>query len=399
MGTKVTATEKLQMAKLQIDSMSSLRMFNKDFSLSWDFGDNWNNQGTQFETYINQYLFPKLNETALINIDLGNRFDWLAKETKFSGQFSEEYVILDSVPVNMNLSKEEELMLKRNYPKMATKFYGSGQLKKQKFTLNNNDTRLNFLTLGDAVGYALAVYKKKISDINVTEEKEIRAMLVDYATEFTKDKREVTATGIEGIEELSNKTMNALLNLQNNSDKYNETHLASGGAIGRYTTVTKLKDVVILTTDAVKTHLLNTQIANTFQISGLDFTDQIISFDDLGGVFKTTEDITVAETETIEYFKTFGDYQMRIGDIIPTGATITFDVSGLTEFVDKVTEIKPATENFAYIFDVNKINYKRDTQDMLKSFFNGEFNEYQYWLHYYSFKAMSPFFNNIVIGG
>ncbi len=282
---------------------------------------------------------------------------------------------------------------------MATKFYGSGQLKKQKFTLNNNDTRLNFLTLGDAVGYALAVYKKKISDINVTEEKEIRAMLVDYATEFTKDKREVTATGIEGIEELSNKTMNALLNLQNNSDKYNETHLASGGAIGRYTTVTKLKDVVILTTDAVKTHLLNTQIANTFQISGLDFTDQIISFDDLGGVFKTTEDITVAETETIEYFKTFGDYQMRIGDIIPTGATITFDVSGLTEFVDKVTEIKPATENFAYIFDVNKINYKRDTQDMLKSFFNGEFNEYQYWLHYYSFKAMSPFFNNIVIGG
>lgn len=41
-------------------------------------------------------------------------------------------------------------MLKRNYPKMATKLYGQGVLKKTKFTLNNNDTRHNFLTLGDA---------------------------------------------------------------------------------------------------------------------------------------------------------------------------------------------------------------------------------------------------------
>ncbi len=71
-------------------------------------------------------------------------------------------------------------MLKRNYPKMATRLYGQGVHKKQKFTLNDNENRLNWQTLGDAIKYAVAVYRKKITDINVDEEKEIRAMLVDY---------------------------------------------------------------------------------------------------------------------------------------------------------------------------------------------------------------------------
>ena len=35
---------------------------------------------------------------------------------------------------------------------------------------------------------------------------------------------------------------------------------------------------------------------------------------------------------------------------------------------------------------------------MLKEgFYNGEFDEMTYWIHYYSFKAMSPFFNKILI--
>src|SRR5699024_10672500 len=129
----------------------------------------------------NKYLFPKLNETALHNVALGNRVEWLSKEVDFIGQYSEEYVIMDTVPVNMNLSKNAELMLQRNYLKMATKLYGQGVLKKTKFTLNNNDTRHNFLTLGDATKYALGVYKKRLSDINYSEETEIKGMILDYA--------------------------------------------------------------------------------------------------------------------------------------------------------------------------------------------------------------------------
>lgn len=381
--------------KLTKATVAAVDMWNKANGTSWTFGTNWSNVDTGFETFVNKYLFPKINETNLSNVDLGNRFDWLANEVDFIGQYSEDYVVLDTVPTTLDLSKPAELMLKRNYPKIATKLYGAGVVRKQKFTLNNNDTRLNFSTLGDGIAYAVGVYKKKISDINVFEEKEIRAMLVDYALNATQDTREVN-----GQDDLVNKIYGAILNIQNNSDKYNEANLASGGAIGRYTTQTKLKDVAILTTDTVKTYLLNTVVGNTFQIAGLDPTSRIISFDDLGGVYRVNDDVTLNSDQTIEYFRTFGDYQVQKGDVVPAESVLTFDVSGLDEFQEKVTGIKPQDELFAFIFDVKKLKYRRNTKGMLKQpFYNGEFDEVTHWLHYYSFKAISPFFNDIRIGG
>ena len=376
-------------------SMKALDQYNSDFSAQWDFGTNWSNVATDFETFVNKYLFPKLNETAVHNVALGNRFEWLAKEIDFIGQYSEEYVILDTLPVNMNLSKTEELMLKRNYPKMATKLYGQGVLKKTKFTLNNNDTRHNFLTLGDATKYALAVYKKRISDINVSEETEVKGTIIDYALNHVKDKRTVTSR-----DELFTEIFEGVLNLQNNSTKYNEADTASGGTLGRYTTVSKLSDIVILTNDSMKTYLLDTKLANTFQVAGLDLSDRIISFDDLGGLWKTTADVTISESSTLEKFGYMGDYQVNAGDIVPEGSVLTFDVSDLTEFVGNVEEIKPDNDLFAYVFDINKLRYRRHTKGMLKQpFYNGEFDEITYWLHYYSYKSMSPFYNSILVTG
>ena len=376
-------------------SMKALDQYNSDFSAQWDFGTNWSNVATDFETFINKYLFPKLNETAVHNVALGNRFEWLAKEIDFIGQYSEEYVILDTLPVNMNLSKTEELMLKRNYPHMATKLYGQGVLKKTKFTLNNNDTRHNFLTLGDATKYALAVYKKRISDINVSEETEVKGTIIDYALNHVKDKRTVTSR-----DELFTEIFEGILNIQNNSTKYNEADTASGGTLGRYTTVSKLSDIVILTNDSMKTYLLDTKLANTFQVAGLDLSDRIISFDDLGGLWKTTSDVTISESATLEKFGYMGDYQVNAGDIVPEGSVLTFDVSDLTEFAGNVEEIKPNSDLFAYVFDINKLRYRRHTKGMLKQpFYNGEFDEITYWLHYYSFKSMSPFYNSILVTG
>lgn len=376
-------------------SISALKQYNADFGTQWTFGENWTNVSTQFETFINKYLFPKLNETVLQNVALGNRFEWLAKEIDFISQYSEEYVILDTVPVNMNLSKDEEMMLKRNYPKMASKLYGQGVLKKTKFTLNNNDVRHNFLKLSDATAYALGVYSKRVSDINVSEEKEIKGMIMDYALNHVKEKRTVKNAG-----ELFTKVYESLLNLQNNSEKYNETNTASGGKIGRYTTVSKLSDIMILTNDSMKTYLLDSKIAQAYNVAGIDVSSRIMSFDDLGGVFKVTEDVEITEQETLELFKSMGDYQVAIGDTVFKDAIVTFDISALTEFVDKVEEIKPKSELFAYIFDVNKLRYRRNTKGMLKQpFYNGEYDEITYWLHYYSFKSISPFFNSILVTG
>ena len=376
---------------------TSLITHNAESGHAWTFGTNWDGtKHKEFETYVNKYLFPKLNETLIIEAVLGNRFDWLAKEVDFIGQYSEEYVILDSVPVEMDLSKNAELMLKRNYPKMATKLYGQGILKKVKFTLNNNDVRLNFLTIGDAITYAVSVYRKKITDINVAEEREIKAMLVDYGLNHAKDKREV-----KDMQELFEVLSEAVLNLQNNSEKHNEANTASGGAIGRFTTVSKLSDLVILTTDKVKRYLLNTFLANTFHAEGIDLSKIIISFDDLGGAYRVTSEtgITVAAAD-LPTLQAFGDYQIQEGDIIPKGYVFTYDVSQLPSFTGKVEEIKPESDLFAMVLDARAIRYKRYTKGMLKQpFYNGEFDEITYWIHYYSFKAISPFYNKVVIKG
>lgn len=376
-------------------TVKALDDFNAQNGTAWNFGTNWNAVDTKFENFVNNYLFPKINETDLVNTDLGNRFDFMAEETDFIAQYNEEYVIMDAVPTAMDLTKSAKLMLERNYPKMATRLYGSGILKKQKFTLNDNDVRLNFLTLADGVKYALAVFKKRISDINVMEEMEIKAMLVDYSLNHTADKRVV---GNE--QELATKLFEALLNLQNNSAKYNETFKASGGAIGRYTTTTDADKVAILTTDRIKTYLLDTKIANTFNAQGIDLTNRIISFDDLGGVFRLTEDVTVTNAETIEHMEAYGDYQIEKDEIIPAGTVFTYDISELTNFKGKVEEIKPENDLYAFLFDMRKVRYKRYTRNMVKpSFYNGEFDETTYWIHYYSSKNISPFFNNSVIVG
>src|SRR5699024_9448523 len=99
---------------------------------------------------------------------------------------------------------------------------------------------------------ALAVYKKRISDINVSEETEVKGTIIDYALNHVKDKRTVTSR-----DELFTEIFEGILNIQNNSTKYNEADTASGGTLGRYTTVSKLSDIVILTNDSMKTYLLD----------------------------------------------------------------------------------------------------------------------------------------------
>lgn len=378
-----------------LSAISALNQYNKDHSTAWTFGTNWTNVNSGFETFINNYLFPKLNETTIVDVALGNRFESLAKEVDFISQFSEEYVILDSVPVSMNLSKDEVLMLKRNYPKMATKLYGPGALKKVKFTLNNNDTRHNFLTLMDATAYALAVYQRKVSDINVSEELEVKGTIIDYALNHAKDRREVATA-----DEMLDTTFEAILNIQNNSSYYNEADKASGGKIGRHTTVSALDNVMILTNDKMKTHLLNSKLAQTFNAGGIDFSSRIISFDRLGGCYRLLKDVIISDPNTLAKFQAMGDYQVQMGDTIPKGVILTFDITGHTEFTAlTVEEVKPPSDIFAYVFDINKVKYRRNTKGMLKlPFYNGEFDEVTYWMHYQSFKSVSPFFNSVLIG-
>lgn len=380
------------------DVKTALDNFNHEFGEAWTLGQNWTSVGTQFETFINKFLFPKLNETRLIQVALGNSFDWLAQEVDFVGQYSEEYVIKDTIPTNMDLSKDELLMLKSNYPDMITKLYGPGIVRKVKFTLNNNDVRQNWLTLKDGVKYAIAVYKKKISDINVDEERQIKGMLVDYAeNQLDKDSQ---VFEVADMEEMFKKIAVEMMNLQTNQDKYNEAHKASGGAIGRYTTVSDMSKLMILTTTEIKARLLDSKLANTYHINGIDFSDRIIAFPDLGGVFRAKADIPVTE-EVVTALKALGDYQVTTNSTIPKGSVVTFDVTKyLPTVAEQFEEIKPSNDLWAMILDVDSIVYNRFTKGMLKApFYNPEVDEVTYWIHYYSMKAISPFYNKVLVKG
>ena len=89
---------------------------------------------------------------------------------------------------------------------------------------------------------------------------------------------------------------------------------------------------------------------------------------------------------------------MTVGDTIPKGFVFTYDVSDV--ITTNLEEIKPTSDLFAMVLDARAIRYKRFTKGMLKQpFYNGEFDEVTYWIHYYSFKAISPFYNKVVIQG
>lgn len=403
--TAVNATNELDPTLQVADAVSrAITGFNVENGKQWSFGTNWNAGGSDFETFTNKYLFPKLNETAIVNVALGNRFDWLAVETDFIGQYSEEYVILDTVPTELALDKSTTLMLERNYPKIATKLYGSGIVRKMKFTLNDNIARQQFATIGDAVSYAVNVYKKQISMINVVEEFELKSMIMDYALNQVADKRSTDANNY--IDDL----YTAILNLQNNSFKHNEASTASGGSVSTFTTQSQLKDLIIVTTDRQKVKILNSFIAQSFNTAGLDLTDHIVSFQELGGAYKVKARLAVNGAAVVQALKNAGLYDFKEGDAFEIGDVIAIpnfkeimkNQAGVTDtsFSQWFTEIAPEKDDdlFTVILDARALRYKRYTKNMLKQpFYNGEFDEVTYWIHYYSMKSISPFYNKVVL--
>lgn len=385
---------------MSLASAEALKLFNRTYGTAYDFGSNYDKTGSEFETFYYNFLFPKINETRNATTATGNRFWGEAKNVTKIGQLNEEYVILDSIPIGLDLSQPETLRLERNIPQMKTKLYKLGEIKKQKFTFNNNDMRTNFATIGDGTAFFLNVLNKKFYDINVLEEREYKAMLVDYA--LNKLGSENTALPAANKAELLKKIGVTLFDLQDNNHIYHEAMQASGLPYGRYTTVSKLLNLRILTDNETKYELLDSKLAIQFKNEGLDFSSIIYSFKDLGKIYRLTADVTVEQDETLLRMKAIGDYQTKKGNVIPEGSLFTYDINDKTkfpEFEGKFIEIKPETENFAYVYDNQKPRYRVNTENMIKkSQYDGENDENTNWIHYYSQKIMSPFYNSVRIG-
>lgn len=385
MATKATLEQ-------QKSSALALREWNRSHNNGhWTWGKPYSSIGTEFQAFVINELLPKVVRTSAIDKQLGNRFNWLYKEVEFIGELEEEYVFKDIRPFDLDLSKGAEILLRRNYPQIISRYYHLGSVRKNKMTLNNNSIRKKFINLGQASRYAIGALNSIFNGFNVAEEKEVKGMTVDYVNTVLLDRNKRLVTSMS---DLVHQLYVGIQNLQNNSDQYNEALPATGGLLGSYTTQTDLKDMIIITTDEVKVAMLNTEIANTFNSKGLDVMDHIISFDTLGGVWKTTADVTVTQP-MVNLFRAYGDYQSDVGDPIPSGAIFTFDISSV---ITQSEEIKPTGDEkmWAVLLDINSYNLKRSTQNMMKEpFKDGDNDEVTHHFHYHTSKAMSPFYSKL----
>lgn len=371
---------------------SSLKDYNLENGKQWTFGSNWSSdtQGA-FETYVTNYLFPKINETFNANVTLHDPFQWLTQEMEFIGQYDEEYAFLDTIPEDLTVDKGAENLLRNNFMEMATKLYGAGRLRKVSFSISDYQSRFGFKTIGDAIAYALKQRQKKLEDITFNEVREKIATLVDYANNNVADTRAVT-----GFEEFMSQLNRSVLDLQEPFYTHNEASKASNGKMGRLTTQTPIDKIVIFTTNEIAEKILSSYIANSFNIKGLDLTKQIISFQSLGNAWKLKADVTVNQTIK-ESFNRIGVEDIEVGDTLSKGEVFTYFVDSIK---DQLEEIKPSSDMFALVADVRGIRFKQYTKNMIqKPFTNPSTGVNKYYMHYDSSKRISPFYNKVVIKG
>lgn len=388
---------------------ASINQWNQTQGASWTKGTAWSSVSTDFLTYVNNNFFPTLTETIQNLPKIGNPFQWLARMKVIVGQYRQEFAAIDRVPTGINLNTDGALLLNPEYPRVKTMVYQNGFRRKIKYTIDlSGDIQQNFTTLEDGINYVIGEYVNSLNSINITEYREMFGAIVDYCHNNLTVYQKKTVTSLD---EAITKTFETMQALQAPTSGYNEGMTASGPAVGRLTRKTPLNRMMILCTNAARTHLLDTRIANTFQVAGLDITDHIISFPKISetpamdGVYKVLESsdpdnktvVTITEDDSIAYLHAMGMYNVRKNTTFLEGTVFTFDVSTLKEFKDKVVQIGLEDDNDIIIIDTASIMYDQDTSNFVTQFVNPEIDGVSYYLKYTSTKNISPFTNKAII--
>ena len=380
---------------------ASINQWNQTTGANWTTGTNWDSVGTDFETFVHKNFFPVLTETIQNLPKIGNPFQWLAKQRVLTGQYRQEFAVLDKVPTGINLNTDGELLLNPEYPKIKTRLYQNGFRRKMKFTIDlSGDIQQNFLTLGDGIDYVIGEYVSSLNSINITEYREMFGAIVDYNhNNLTKFQKKTASS----LDKAISKTFETFKAMQRPSSAFNEGMTAAGPAVGRLTRKTPLDRIMILCSDCAATRILDTQIANTFQIAGLDITDHILNFPTIedtppmDGVFKVTNKITISDVDTLAFLKAMGMYNVRMGTVFNEGTVFTFDVTTLKDFTGNYEQIGLKDDNDIILIDTASIMYYQDTSNFVRTFENPEIDGITYYIKYTSTKNVSPFTNKAII--
>lgn len=406
---KAITTQDLQKGgELEGAIEASINQWNQTQGASWTQGTNWDNIGTDFETFVNKNFFPKLTETIQNLPKIGNPFQFLAKNRVLVGQYREEFATLDKVPTGVNLNTDGALLLNPEYPKVKTRLYQNGFRRKLKFTIDlSGDIQQNFLNLRDGIDYVTGEYISSLNSINVTEMREMFGAIVDYMHNNLSTFQLTTVTSLDEAITATFDTMGAM---QTPTSGYNEGMSAAGPAIGRLTRKTPLNRLMIICSTSARTHILDTKIANTFQVAGLDITEHLLAFPTMDktpamdGVYKLTDTVTITESAddniSLDVLKAMGIYNARVGTIYKKGTVFTFDIKNpkMKDFVGKFEQIGLKDDNDIIIIDTASIMYEQDTSNFVRTFDNPEIDGVSYFIKYTSTKNISPFTNKGLVG-
>lgn len=324
-------------------------------------GQNFSGLDTKMHgTFMFEYLLPKVGRTDLYQVKIQDRFIRYTKMLLNMAQFNEEYTMTDIVPTLLREDADIMTNFKTNFPKMRTKFYNEGQVYQHRYSINPKD-RLKWSSVGDCLRNQQAIHDNVMSSFNMYNEDAKKATIIDYALRSIKDR-----TKVGSADELVEKMLLKFLNLQSKSTKHNETDMAAGDENTRKTTVSNGEDLLFITTDEVKLYILKSVIANTFQVAGIDITNQISSFEDLGGNYELTEAVTITETKTKAAFEAMGFMFDRENFTFPKGSKFNWDITALTEFAGKFREIKPVSKWWCAIYDVNALRFEMNRENGIR---------------------------------
>nr|DAK50478.1 MAG TPA: Major capsid protein [Caudoviricetes sp.] len=336
--------------------------WNKDYPENpISVGQNWSGLSEAMHgTFMFEYLLPKVGRTDLYQVKIQDRFIRYTKMLLNMAQFNEEYTMTDIVPTMLREDADVMTNFKTNFPKMRTKFYNEGQVYQYRYSINPKD-RLKFSSIGDCLRAQQAIYDNVISSFNMYNEDAKKAAIIDYAMRSVKD-----TTKVENADDLVQLILLKYLNLQSKSHHHNEADLAAGDANTRKTTVSNGEDLLIITTDEIKLFILNSVIANTFQVAGIDITNQISSFEDLGGNYELKEAVTITSDKTKTAFEAMGFMFDRPSVTFPKGSKFNWDITQLEEFEGKYREIKPQSKYWFAMYDVNAFRFEMNRENGIR---------------------------------
>lgn len=355
---------------------------------AWSLGDSYDpSKVKEYNNFFKGFLFPKVAETIARKTSGYNHFQDLVIEDTRTSLINEEYAVLDTVPTFTNFTQDDVHILNSNFPRIGTRVFTKGVWRKFKITINLLTAPRSFHTFADVVEYYLEVIESRIKMLNVIEEKETIGLLVDYSNTV---KENMVSTSIS---DTVRKISLAVDNLQNNN-QYNEVTSVMGEGY-ELTDASLLKDILIVTSTAVKAELRDSVLAQNFHNEGIDLSNQIRAFSDLGGVWKVTKDITLNQTQQ-SYVQSKGLYNFdKDNNVLKAGTIITFPIAGQESNME---EIKPPSDNFAIVLDKRGLVLKQDTSYLkAPEFTNGETMNVNIYMHYASSKYLSIFTPKVVI--